>query len=400
LYYFNSSNTYSSTNADTDWASCGHTTSSFTGFGTVSAIETQCKRQGGDLLMKGKFTSGIPTGTEARLSLPLWNGTQLVSAGSSVIPSLQVSGSMATSYFATNYFSYISLIEPSVSYMTMGVQVSTVAALTKASGAGIAITGTVVSFNSRIPIEGWQQSNIIIGQFNGLESCTNTLECTDTFSASVTSTGTVVAGSENVDWLDGNCTFGTGYTCNFKTGIFTATPNCSVTPSDTSGGFGLLNSSSATFVNPIFISRTDGGPANLQAPFRLICQKQGVDYIGKTAKAVASDQNVRTPGLTNSVVYSAIVNTSSDAITGENGDFLSGTTCTNATTGRATCTFNSNVFGSIPICSVSTGGTVLSNIFCNGGATSSTTLEIYCQNAFSNTPTNQTATIVCHGVSP
>jgi hypothetical protein len=33
--------------------------------------------------------------------------------------------------------------------------------------------------------------------------------------------------------------------------------------------------------------------------FWIICQKQGADYIGKTAMAVASDQNVRSIGSTN-----------------------------------------------------------------------------------------------------
>jgi hypothetical protein len=124
--------TYSSTNADTDWQSCGHTTSSFTSMGTVTAIETQCKRQGGDLLMKGKFISGTPTASEARLSLPLWNGVQLVSKGTGAIPSLQQSGDLIKGASSTTYFRSSVLIEPSVSYVTFGIQTTTANGLSKA----------------------------------------------------------------------------------------------------------------------------------------------------------------------------------------------------------------------------------------------------------------------------
>jgi hypothetical protein len=40
---------------------------------------------------------------------------------------------------------------------------------------------------------------------------------------------------------------------------------------------------------------------------RIICQKSGADYIGKTAKAVASDQNVRVTGVTKAVNFGASV---------------------------------------------------------------------------------------------
>lgn len=296
------SSTYSSTNADTDWASCGHTAASFTGFGTPTAIETQCKRQGSDLLMKGKFTGGTPTAVEARLSLPVWNGVQLVSAGSSIIPSIQIAGFARQSSASAGYFIDTTLIETSVSYVTFGQATTGTNGVTKLTGNLILGAGNTMIINARIPIAGWQNSNIIIGQFNGLESCASTLECTDTFSASITDTG--IVSQENVNFIDGNCSVVTGnFTCNYIANLVTQPMNCVTTD------LSALTSPAATRV---YNTTNTGFQASNTAGrgIRVICQKQGVDYVGKTAKAVASDQNVRTPGQTNVVHFAVSYGTS------------------------------------------------------------------------------------------
>jgi hypothetical protein len=333
-----SGSVYSSTNADTDWASCGHAPADFTGFGTVSAIETQCKRQGGDLLMKGKFTAGTPTAVEARVALPIWNGVQLVSAGSSVIPSLQYAANAYRNVNSTTYFSSGVLMEPSVSYLTFGTQADTLSITTKLTGSGFISAGNILSFNNvRIPIAGWQQSNIIIGQFNGLESCTDTLECTDTFSAKVSSAG--VVSDENVNWISGNCTSSAGaFTCTYASGIFTVAPNCSMTAisvadsGDTRAGITSTNFS-VQQTNTSNVGRSDG--------FWVVCQKSGPDYVAKSAKAVASDQNVRSIGAVGVDMQQVFVG--------------SGANCTSAcTTGN--CTICRNVGSKITSVSfVSTG---------------------------------------------
>lgn len=161
----NASSVYSASNADTDWASCGHTTSDFTGFGTVSSIETQCKREGADLLMRGKFTVGTPTATEARLALKL-NGSSLTSASTSSIPTIQLAGDHTRNAASTTYFRGVILIEPSVSYVTFAQQSSTQNAQTKLNGDAVSGTGSVIFFTSRTPINGWTNSNVIIGTFN------------------------------------------------------------------------------------------------------------------------------------------------------------------------------------------------------------------------------------------
>lgn len=389
LEYYTSFSTYSSANADTDWVSCNHTTASFIGFGTVSAIETQCKRQGSDLLMKGKFTSGTPTATEARVSLPVWGGTQLTSSNSSLIPSLQIAGDAASDYFSTLFFRVQALIEPSVSYFVFGRQVSTVGSLTKAQGSSIVSAASQkVSFHVRIPIEGWENSNIIIAELNGLQKCASTLDCTDTFSATVDSAGNV--SNENVNWINGNATKITGiYTFTPVTSLTTLPMNCVVTETaiqTVSRVFAIRSVSSTSIV--VGVKSAADGQTLVDNSFNLVCQKQGVDYVGKTAKAVASDQNLRTPGLTNAVLCSAKIS-STGVISDQKGGCFS--SCTNATT--PVCTFTSNywVSGQVPNCWASGSGIV--GVTTTSSAETSTTMT----NGSSGTPQIYNRNYFCHG---
>jgi hypothetical protein len=394
-------NTYSSTNADTNWASCGHTTSSFTGFGTVSAIETQCKRQGSDLLIKGKFTSGTVTAVEARVSLPIWNGVQLVSANSSIISSVQLAGDGARNNASSTYFRNSILIEPSVSYITCGAQSSATSALTKQTGANCVASGDVFSFTARIPIEGWQNSNIIIGQFNGLESCSSTLNCTDTFSATITNTGAVVAGSENVDFITGNCSKGgVGITnCTINTGVFSVVPNLVATIDDGAGGCREARTVETNTNTSFRVDTFSSAGSATDCRFRVVLQKSGADYAGKTAMAVASDQNIRTPGVTNSVVYSAYI-AASGTVASEIGNLINGN-CTVASTNVFTCTFTSGIFASDPVCNLTVlgaSGASRSAYIVTSPTTSGLTYLTY--NTSGPTPTALNVQLTCHGVSP
>lgn len=169
LEYFGSGSVYSSTNADTGWTDCGHTASDFIGFGTVASIQTQCKRSGDELLMRGRFTATTaPTATEARVALKL-SGTTLTSKNSTSIATVQHIGDYYRSGAATSHGGAV-LIEPSVGYVTFtdsGVfSNATVGAITKANGSSIIGAGESISINARIPINDWDNSNIIIGQFN------------------------------------------------------------------------------------------------------------------------------------------------------------------------------------------------------------------------------------------
>jgi hypothetical protein len=147
----------------------------------------------------------------------------------------------------------------------------------------------------------------LIGQFNGLESCTDSYECTDVFSAKVSATG--VVSDENINWINGNCTFGTNYSCGYVTNTLKGSGQGLTSPMNCT----LTTDNSTTAISARVISSTTSGISfqglnisgnEVSAQTRIICQKQGVDYVGKTAKAVASDQNVRTPGETKVVNFS------------------------------------------------------------------------------------------------
>jgi hypothetical protein len=148
---------YSQGSDDTDWVSCGLTTADFTGFGTVSAIEDRCMRQGSDLLVQMKFTSGTPTATEGRVGLRLM-GAQLTSAGTSVIPSIKMTGQMGRS--DNTAATYVTLIEPSVTYMTFGNQQAAGGTQAKQQGSTLANASSTITINSRIPIAGWIKNQI------------------------------------------------------------------------------------------------------------------------------------------------------------------------------------------------------------------------------------------------
>jgi hypothetical protein len=345
---------YSSTNADTDWASCGHVPADFTGFGTVTNIETQCKREGSDLLMRGKFTGGVATSVEARINLKL-GGIPLTSSSS--VTSLQLAGDLVQAFSSTTYFRNSVLIEPSVGYITFGIQTATLNAISKTTGSS-GFTNSALSFTARIPISGWTNSNIIIGQFNGLESCTDSYECTDTFSAKISSAGTVT--SENIEWISGNCSGTTTKSCTFTSGIFTVAPNCTTSAIYSGAGAAGTTFNTTTNSTSVTVEMIDMNNGAKNDGFNIICQKQGADYIGKTAKAVASDQNIATPGVTK-------VKACYYAFGGASATLASPTSCTTgtctelydtcgtgsvafATTGAYTVTFSSGTFANtVPI---------------------------------------------------
>jgi len=148
----------STNNQDYDWTAY---TPTITGFGTATNIAFYHKRQGSDLLIRGRFTSGTTTATEARVSLP----SGLTS--SSAITTLEIIGDMVAS--TTDAPSFHTLIEPSVTYFTFGRQVSPdYAGLAKRNGSQMATNGAGYSLFARIPIQGWNNNNVIVGTFAGV----------------------------------------------------------------------------------------------------------------------------------------------------------------------------------------------------------------------------------------
>jgi hypothetical protein len=130
----------------TDWQSY---TPTFQGFGTPTNVEMRWRRVGDNVEIQGRFTSGTTTAVEARVGLP----TGLTSS-SSKISTIQQTGTVG---FAVNSGYYLTLMEPSKTYFTIGIQVSS-AGLTKLNASSIITSGNILSFTASIPIEGWSSS--------------------------------------------------------------------------------------------------------------------------------------------------------------------------------------------------------------------------------------------------
>lgn len=159
-------------------------------------------------------------------------------------------------------------------------------------------------------------NQVAVLNISGLEACTDTYQCTDTYSLQVDMINNLTLQPNISGWATCSRTATGKATCTFKTGLFTQPPNCYTTLQ--SGLIGrrttnvALVSSSSVSIEAWDIATGDT-PQNLVVS--VICQKQGADYIGKTAKAVASDQNVRSVGSVGVDIQSVYFGSSADCST-------------------------------------------------------------------------------------
>lgn len=118
----------------------------FTGFGTPTNIEFEYDEDGEYYNIRGKFTSGISTGTPGQVTLP----NSAVTASGSLLPSIQSTSIAFQSVTGTNQIS--ALIQPSVNYITFGVQSAGAAGLTPINASSFISNGQTMSFTARVPI--------------------------------------------------------------------------------------------------------------------------------------------------------------------------------------------------------------------------------------------------------
>lgn len=106
-------------------------------------------------------------------------------------------------------------------------------------------------------------------------------ESVDIFSAKISSAG--LTSSENSDFINGNCTLvdAGDFTCNFNAGTFTQTPNCVISSGQNPAALedvtvGIFKSLSITQAQ---IKLESVSNTEINIPFTLMCQKQGVDFV-------------------------------------------------------------------------------------------------------------------------
>jgi len=126
-------------------------TPTMTSFGTASSVTGFWWRDGDEVVIEQRFTSGTPTGVEARGSLP----SGITSAGAGRIDFIQPCGIVASTGFASTFFQFIPLIEQGVGYLTFGGQTSTNGGLNKQLGNVLASNGQVFYVKARVPVAGW-----------------------------------------------------------------------------------------------------------------------------------------------------------------------------------------------------------------------------------------------------
>lgn len=133
--------------------------------------------------------------------------------------------------------------------------------------------------------------------FGGLIGLTE-VTTPDSFSAKVSSAG--VVSDENVDWINGNCTYSAGdWTCPVVSGTFSVVPNCVVVQNDSTGAntvMAKMFGGSTTTSNIHVITQLTTANTASQQPFNIICNKQGVDakqtvQVFKSIPKIAANEN-------------------------------------------------------------------------------------------------------------
>jgi hypothetical protein len=123
-------------------------TPTFTGMGTVTGATFWYKYDGADSIhIKGTWTTGTPTGTQAQISLP----PGFVSQGSKINGTIESCGTM--NHNNSNSVAFAVTIQPNVSYVTFGFNSNTGGDLNPDLGNVVFASSTVYSFSSSaIPI--------------------------------------------------------------------------------------------------------------------------------------------------------------------------------------------------------------------------------------------------------
>lgn len=141
--------------SDTDWISY---TPTFTGFGTVSTQEFEYKRVGDSVIIRGNFTCGTPTATEAQITLPnsaeIKSGVGISSSGA-WFRGGSARSTNGGSLLITGSDSFVNFSSTNVFSDTASDPISAV------NGNNLCASGDTINFTTaQIPIEGWQTGRV------------------------------------------------------------------------------------------------------------------------------------------------------------------------------------------------------------------------------------------------
>jgi len=141
-------------------------TPTFTGFGTTTNVEFFSRRNGSDLEIKGKFTCGTPTATEARISIGSAGVDSNVLSDPTIIPTIRNVGVWAAGAGAVSaLYNKTVLVESGVSYLTFGLGATI--ELTKVTGTSLLVASSEMSLFASIPIQGWSSESKVVSEYDG-----------------------------------------------------------------------------------------------------------------------------------------------------------------------------------------------------------------------------------------
>jgi hypothetical protein len=269
--------------ASSEWEDCGLTASDFTGFGTVSSIEDLCKRDGDDLIMSVKFTSGTSTAVEAQVNLK--DGLTI---DSTKIPSVQAvstwfRGRSTTSsggaVLATGGDTFLNF-----SHRSILSSDSNQNALAPANGDDTVIATDEMSFVARVPIAGWSNTaqGVVV---KNVES--SDIASTNTLTARIACTaGGCTTINENLDWINGNCARSSigNYNCTINSGVFSAVPAFTGSPDDGSDRTNITFQSTSTTSFTVRVFTDDTSTNFIDGGFTVYAAKQGTDFVTESQK--------------------------------------------------------------------------------------------------------------------
>jgi hypothetical protein len=232
----------------TPWASY---TPTFTGFGTVSTQSFLWRQVGSNIEIQGRFASGTPTATEARITLP--GGY----SAASTYTTLEIAGKSAS---VVSNQQLISLIEPNSTYLTFGISNSTSAELVKLNATSFVSATSTVSVYANIRIANLAGSTQVFASQCGAA-------CENVFSAKISGSG-VVSDETGGDWISSVSDSTFTSTITFTSGLFTSTPNCVATPSSDNGAeIRTAGASTSSIVVRVYLNGTGASSDG----FNIVC---------------------------------------------------------------------------------------------------------------------------------
>lgn len=135
--------------AVTDYANW--TPSNTQGFGTISANNLLWRRTGRDMIVRGYFTAGTVTGSEAQLELP---SSSVIGSYTTANP--EIVGGYYFQNSSTNSLFFVVATAADTFFNFTVVTNAASNATTVLVGSSASSTGSVITLNATVPISGWQ----------------------------------------------------------------------------------------------------------------------------------------------------------------------------------------------------------------------------------------------------